>query len=314
MARKVIIDTDPGIDDAVALAMAMFDPRLEVVAVTAAAGNVSAEQATRNVQAVIDQLDPPRLPRIGAATEPEDGQRADAYDIFGPDGLGGANFPVAELHNLHSSDKVMYDAVRAAPGEVTILCLAPLTNLALALQRDPAWGSMIGELVIMGGAVTHPGNISPVSEFNIYCDPPSARRVFASRTTKTLIPLDVTEQLLFSYDLLNRLPAETTRVGKLLRKILPHTYRTHRQLLGTEGIWLHDPMALVAVLHPELFTCQDMAGDVEIRGELTSGMTVFDRRRRKKPADNMAVAVDVDVAAVEDEIFQMLLAAGRASK
>src|SRR5690348_10551268 len=104
MARKVILDVDPGIDDAVALCLALFDPRLDVIAVTATAGNVSAEQATRNVQTIVDHLDPPRFPRIGAATEPAEGLPADARHVHGPDGLGGANFPFAELHQRHPSE------------------------------------------------------------------------------------------------------------------------------------------------------------------------------------------------------------------
>src|SRR6185503_9138819 len=115
MPRKVIIDCDPGIDDAVAMTMALFDPRLEVVAVTAVAGNVSAEQATHNVQAIIEQLDPPRLPRIGAASPPEFDLPHKGHEIYGADGLGNANFPCAELLSQRSSDKVIADEIRATP-------------------------------------------------------------------------------------------------------------------------------------------------------------------------------------------------------
>lgn len=310
MARKVIIDTDPGIDDAVALTMALFDPRLDVLAVTAVAGNVGAEQATRNVLAVIDQLDPPRLPRCGAATEPEHGLPTDCKSIHGADGLGDAGFQVAELHQRHGSEKLMYDEVRAAPDEVTIVALGPLTNVAVALSRD---ATQVGEVVIMGGAVRSPGNVTATAEFNIYCDPGAARTVFRSATTKRLVPLDVTDQVVMTLDQFDQLPNESSRAGKLLRTILPYAFRSHRQQLGLEGILVHDAVAMVAVLHPELFTWELMSGDVEVSGELTTGATVFDRRARPETRANMEVAVDIDAAGVMDAILRSLNEAARQS-
>lgn len=307
MARKVILDVDPGIDDAVAMCLALFDPRLEVVAVTATAGSVSAEQATRNVQAIVEQLDPPRLPRLGVAREPDNGLPGDLQHLYGADGLGNAYFEVAELHHRHASDKVICDEVRAAPDAVTIIALGPLTNIARALSRDPELASMVGQLHIMGGALAT-GDVTPAAQFNIYCDPESARTVIRSPTTKTLIPLDITQQLVMTYDQLDELPDATTRIGRLLRKILPHAFRTHRMALGLEGIHLHDAVAMVAALHPELFEMKPMSGDVETAGHLTTGATVFDRRSTPQWRSNMEVAVDIDVAAVMDCILRGLSA------
>lgn len=312
MPRKVILDVDPGIDDAVALALALFDPRLEVIAVTAVAGNVSAEQATRNVQAIVEQLDPPRLPRIGAAVEPERAAPVDSRHLYGADGLGNSNFAVAELHQRHPSEKVIADEIRAAPDSVTVIALGPLTNIAAALRRDPTLAGQIGHLLIMGGAVAGAGNVTPAAEFNIYCDPHSAREVFRSRTTKTLIPLDVTQQVLFTFDLFDQLPDESTKAGRFLRKILPFAFRSHRQELGLEGIHLHDPVALIAATHPELFTTQRLSGDVEIQGELTMGATVFDRRHPPQWRPNMDVALELDAAGVTDAIIRGLAEAARA--
>jgi purine nucleosidase len=312
MARKVILDVDPGIDDAVAMCLALFDPRLEVVAVTAVAGNVPAEQATRNAQAIIEQLDPPRLPRLGAAVEPELAPIADARHIFGADGLGNAHFEVAELHHQHASEKVICDEIHAAPEEVTIIALGPLTNIARALRRDPELAGLLGQLIIMGGTLSGPGNVTPAAEFNMYCDPAAAQLVLHSLTTKTLIPLDIGSQVVFGYDFLEQLPDESTRVGRLLRKILPYAYRSYRQELALEGIHLHDAVAIVAATHPELFELEDMAGDVETRGELTLGATVFDRRRVIEWRRNMAVATQVDVPAVKDAILRGLQQASEA--
>ena len=312
MARKVILDVDPGIDDAVALCIALFDPRLEVVAVTAVGGNCAPEKATRNVQAIVEYLDPPRWPRLGAASPPDAGLPVDGRHLHGIDGLGGVQLDVAELHHPHPSEKVICDQIRAAPeGTVTIVALGPLTNVARAFRRDPELASLVGQVVMMGGAVSGPGNITPAAEFNIYCDPQSARAVFLSHSTKTLIPLDVTNRILLSYDLFNRLPAESTKVGRFLRQLLPPAFRGYRQQFGLEGIHVHDAVALIAVCHPELFTTEEMAGDVETLGELTIGSTVFDRRRVPAWRHNMEVALDMQPDPVVEAIIRGLSSAAR---
>jgi inosine-uridine nucleoside N-ribohydrolase len=313
MARKVILDVDPGIDDALAITLALFDPRLEVVAITAVAGNVSAEQATRNVQSIIEQLDPPRWPRIGAAVRPDRDPLVDSRHVYGADGLGNANFPVAELHHQHPSDKVIADEIRQAPEAVTLVALGPLTNIANMLRRDPALAEQIGQLVIMGGSVRGPGNVTPAAEFNMYCDPLAAREVFRSRTTKTLIPLDVTSQVVLTYDLLDSLPPESTAAGKFLRRVLPFSYRAHHQLFGLEGSHVHDAVALAAVTDPGLFETTRLGADVETQGELTMGATVFDRRQAPAWRPNMDVATSIDAAAVSAAIARGWARAGQAS-
>lgn len=306
MARKVILDVDPGIDDALALCLALSNPDLDVVAVTAVGGNVSPVQATRNVQAIIEQIDPPRWPRLGAASEPDNRLVVDRRSLFGSDGLGGTSFVVAERQHLLPSEKVICDQVRDAPHAVTIIALGPLTNIARAFVRDPELPALIGQIVVMGGTVSGPGNITPAAEFNVYCDPVSAQAVFRSPSTKTLIPLDVTNRLELSYDLFQRLPDESTRVGRLLRQILPAAFRGYRQQFGLEGIHVHDTVALMATLHPELFSTKAMAGDVETQGELTTGATVFDRRRAPAWRHNMEVAVDMQKEAVVEAILRDL--------
>ena len=314
MPRKVIIDTDPGIDDAVAVTLALFDPSLELLALTATGGNVFPNQATRNVQTIVEQLDPPRWPRIGAA--PEDNPLpADGRLLHGQNGLGNAEFPFAGLANIHPAEKVLCDEVRAAPEEVTVLCLGPLTNIARAMQRDAEFCSLVGRLVIAGSTINTPGRVSAVADFNFFCDPLSARRVIKSSATKTLIPLDVSSELTFNFDFLSQLPAETTRAGKFLRQVLPFAYRAQRQVLAQEHITLHDVAALVAVTNPELFETEMLSGDVETEGELTSGMVVFDRRKSsiREGRPNIDVALKADVTAMRDCVLRGLENAGKAS-
>lgn len=296
MARKVILDVDPGIDDAIAMCLALFQPQLEVVAVTAVGGNAGPAQVTRNVQSILAELDPPRWPRVGAASPPDNGLPVDGRYLFGENGMGGVELRLAELAHTRPAEKVICDEVRAAPESVTIIALGPLTNIARAFQRDPELPSLVGRLVIMGGTVAGPGNITPAAEFNIYCDPVAAQTVFRSRTTKTLIPLDVTNRAVLTYDLFHQLPAESTKIGRFLRQVLPPIFRGYRQQFGLEGIHVHDSIALMSVIYPELFTMQSMSGDVETMGELTTGATVFDRRRVPAAKHNMEVAIDMDVA------------------
>jgi purine nucleosidase len=305
MTRKVILDVDPGIDDAVAVCLALGDPSLEVVAVTATGGTVSPEQSTANVQAIVEQLDPSRWPRLGTASTDQI-LRADGRHLFGANGLCGAHFEVAKRHHQHSSVKVICDEVRSSPGEVTIVATGPLTNIALALQQQPDMANMIRHLIMIGGTIGGPGNVTAAAEFNIYCDAEAARSVFHSPVTKTLIPIDLSSRVVLSFDLLEKIPDGNSRAGELLRRILPGAFRVYRQQLGVEGIHLHDAVAIVAALEPDLFTTERMYGDVETDGTLTYGATVFDRRRNADSRPNMDVAVDMDTNAVMDHIVRRL--------
>jgi purine nucleosidase len=311
MARKVIIDCDPGIDDALALTLALFDPRLEVVAITAVAGIVPAERATMNVQAIVERLDPPRYPRLGIANAATDAPYVDARHLHGPEGLGAAELPVSKLARQHPAEKLISDELRAAPGDITIICLGPLSNIARALAREPDLVDHISRLVVRGGSVKCIGDATPCAEFNMYADPLSAHAVFKSLVTKSVIPLDVTDQVVWTLDLLDNLPAESSRAGKLLRPALPYYFRSHRQHLGLETVRLPDAVAIAAVLHPELFRTEELAGDVETAGDITAGVTVFDRRPQAARGANTEVALEVDVSAVTDCIVRGLAEAGR---
>ena len=312
MTRKIIIDCDPGIDDAVALCMALFDPRLDVLAITATAGSVSAAQATTNVNAIVGQLDPVRYPRIGKATAPEtvNSVPEDSY-MHGNDGLGGCSFEGSDRQHLPTSEKVIADFLRQHPNEITLVCLGPLTNLARLRQFDPAAISLIDKVVISGGAVERPGNASPIAEYNMYFDPVAANDVFQSATTKSLLPLDVTAAIKFGVELLEKLPSRETRAGDLLHKMLPFWFRMAHQHLGRELMPLYDATAMLAVVEPHLFTWKEMGGRVETKGEYTRGATVFDRRLRPEWHVNMEVAVEVDRDEAKELLLRSLLYAGQ---
>jgi inosine-uridine nucleoside N-ribohydrolase len=305
MAHKVVLLTDPGIDGAFAITLALFDADIDVLGLAAAAGNVNAEQATRNVQTVVEQLDPPRWPRFGAALPVE--YDTDGSRLHGPGGLGGAKFPCAQLHHKLASDKLLSDLVRQYPKEITIVALAPLTCLARAFDRDPELPVLVQRLVCLGGVWHEPGNASAVAEFHFYCDPQAARQVLRCGAPLMVLPLDVTRKLVFSPSDLLQLPNPESRASRFLRAIVPFGIGATSHLYGVEGFHLKDVLGVAAVALPGAISTRPMAVDVETRGELTRGMSVVDARpAAAKP--NVDLAVGVDVQAVRDYMARILRA------
>lgn len=307
MTRKVIIVADPGIDGACAIALALLDPALEVVGLVASAGNVSSEQATRNIHIIIEQIDTPRWPRLGAALPVSYG--VDGQKLHGPGGLGGLDFPCAQLHHPHPGDKLIADLIRLHPRELSILLLGPATMFLRALDRDPDLAPLVQRIVMVGGAWREPGDVSPVADFHFYCDPRAARYVLHSGIPVTLLPLDVTRKLLFSPSEILHLPASHTRTGLFLHRILTHGIGPTSSQLGVEGVYLQDVLGVAALTQSEALTTRSMLADVETRGELTLGMSVFDVRWGTTGKPNVELAVNVDLGAVRDYIQRTLSAA-----
>lgn len=311
MNRKIIIDCDPGIDDAVALCIALFDPRVDLLAITPTAGTVDADQATANVTAIVGHLDPPRFPRIGKAIAPESAPVASDLEFNGSCGLGEFDCDTFGRQHQTSCEKIISEMVHQYPDQITLVCLGPLTNLARLIRRDPVAVSLVDKVVISGGAVNQPGNATATAEHNMYFDPTSAAEAFASLTTKSLVPLDVTESVGFGVELIEKLPSKSTRAGAILHQMLPFYFRTFHRKLGRELIPLHDAMTLLAVCEPEIFSWKPMAGKVETSGELTRGQTIFDRRLRRQWPLNMEVATGVDPVEAEAAIVRSLRYCGQ---
>jgi inosine-uridine nucleoside N-ribohydrolase len=304
MARKIILVNDPGLDGAFAVAVALNDPQLEVLAIAATPGNVPAEQATRNVQTLVEQMDPPRWPRIGAA--PPITYDVDATTLHGPNGLGGVEFPCARLHHSHSSDKLIGDLARQNPKEITLLILGPATVLARALDRDPELVSLLQRVIIVGGTWHEPGDAGPLTEFHFLCDPAAARQVLRCGMPITLIPLDVSRKMVFSPGDLLQLQTAESRATSFLRKTVPPGISATAGLYGTEGFYLQDVLGIAAVGKAEALNTQPIFVDVETRGELTRGMSIFDTRWGTKAKPNVELATHVDTAAVRKYIAATL--------
>ena len=304
MSQKVILIVDPGIDTAFATALAFLEPELDVLALAATAGNISAEQATFNVHTIIGQLDPPRWPRIGAALPIA--YELDGTKLHGADGLGNAGFPAVSLHAPHHSDRLIVEMVKANPHEITIVNLGPMTMLARAISREPTLPELARRIVCVGGVWKDPGNVTAVAEFHVYLDPEATRLVLHCGGDITLIPLDVTRKLIFSPKDLLELPNPDSPTSQFLSKIIPFGIRASSNLYGIEGFHLKDVLGIIAVALPQALTVRPMYVDVELVGDLTRGMTLVDSRAQPANEANIRLAVDLDVPAVREYILQTL--------
>ena len=306
MPKKIVLDVDPGIVDAMVLCLAAFDPTVEIVALTSVGGNVPAEVSAKNLQALVEFLDPPRLPRLGTGAPPDEPIPFDYRHVHGNDGLGGTLLPVAELRSPHPAEKILCDAVRGDPDNVMILCLGPLTNIARAVTRDPQLPGMIRHIYIAGGALNGRGNISPCAEFNIYTDVEAAKTVLRLPCTKTLVPLDVTSPVLFTPRHLEQLSGSETKLGKLLLSMLLPALQTYRQCYGFEGIHIHDLITYMVAVHPAWATTKELPVQIETQGYLTRGMTVADQRPVPEFPPNIEVVTKIKTKNILQAVVQGL--------
>ena len=292
MPTKVILLADPGIDTSFAIAVALQDPQLDVLGLLATAGNVDADQATQNCLILIDRLDPPKWPRIGAALPVK--YDMDGTTLHGPGGLGGLRFPTVALHSPTTSDKLLVELAREHPKEAALIVLGPLTTVAVALERHPELAHLLDRIVCVGGVWREHGNSGPVSEFHFALDPSAARAVFNARIPVTVVPLDVTRRLILSpTDLLSH-PHPDSRVCQFLQQIVPFGIRATANAFGIEGFHLKDVLGVAAVSQPRAFSTRSVYADVETKGDLTRGMLVVDTRPNPSERPNIDLAIDVD--------------------
>lgn len=310
MSRKILIDCDPGIDDAIAVCFALFHTEIELVGLTACEGTVAARQVNRNMESVIHLLDPPKRPRLGLASPCAGAPVDTGQNLDGSDGLANLSLDI-ELQHSASAEKVMAEAIRNHPHDVTLLCLGPLTNVASLLQHHPHLEGSINRIVIVGGSVKGIGNVTPCAEFNMYFDPVAAQRVLKSATTKSLVPLDVSSEVRFDLSFLDKLPITSSRAGHFLRQSLPTLFRSFRQHHAMEEIFLRGLVGLMACVHPNFFHWDEMACDIETNNGLTRGMTIFDRRFPCEWKKNIEVATRVENHLVVDAIVSGLRWAGQ---
>jgi purine nucleosidase len=268
--KKVVIDCDVGVDDALALILAFHSPELDVRAVTGVNGNVPLEQVFENIQKVLSLIQPKDKPLIAkGADRPLKGKTIYAHSVHGEDGLGGAKIDREEGKQWWQfyagpADELITKMARQYRDEITLIAIGPLTNLALAIQKDPEGMRKLKEVVIMGGAVRTGGNITPYAEFNIFSDPLAAKMVFESGIPITLVPLDVTHQVVLTPQVIEeRLKLIHNPFSQFVIEAIGYDLTAHRFLRGPELIYLHDPLAVGVVIDPDLVTKERLSVDIE---------------------------------------------------
>lgn len=341
MARPFILDVDSGIDDSLAILYAAASAELgeiDLRAVTCVSGNVDATQVAENTRAVLELVGRTDVEVAIGREVPLIRPLETTPETHGPRGLGYAELPppAVEVSARHAVD-LLLDEARRAPGEITLVTLGPVTNLAIALLREPALPSLLRRWVLMGGAFRVPGNTTPTTEWNIHCDPDAAKIAFAAwaaaraRDPRVALPvalgLDVTERVRFLPDHMvalahrarsqpdERLAAadapETRSVAsnpvvRFVADALRFYMEFHARYDGFYGAFIHDPLAVAAAIDPSLIRTEDVTVDVETSGAISSGQTIADWRHLWNRPPNVAVAVDADVPTFLDRLVQRI--------
>lgn len=296
--RRILLDCDPGLDDALALLLAHGDRNLELVAVTTVGGNVALENTTRNALQLREYLGFLEVPVAAGAAQPLIKVAETAEHVHGIEGLGNVSLPPARLaaSETHAVDLII-ETLEASPGQIHLVATGPLTNIALAIQREPRVVEWAASFVIMGGSYTR-GNVTPAAEFNIYADPDAAALVFAAGWEVVMIGLDLTLQAVVNADIEKRM-LELGPLGADLIQPLA-TYWTNPNDNEWDGQALHDVCAVAYLGRPDLFVSQPAHVEVETRGEFTSGMTIVDFGRDDA---NALVPRRLDVAGFWDYVL-----------
>ena len=278
MPRKIITDTDPGQDDAVAILLALGSPELEVLGITAVAGNVPLALTQKNCRIICELAGRPDIPVYSGAIRPLVRELVTAENVHGKTGLNGPKLPdpTMPLQDKYAVDFIV-ETLMAEPEKTVTLCvLGPLTNIALAMIREPKIIPRIAEIVLMGGGCFEGGNVTPAAEFNIYVDPHAAKNVFAAGVPITMFPLDVTHKALTTHKRVDQFRAMGTKAGTATAELLDFFERFDEAKYGTDGGPLHDPNVIAWLLKPELYTGRHINVEIETASELTMGMTVAD--------------------------------------
>jgi purine nucleosidase len=291
--KRIIIDTDPGVDDALAFLLALASPEIQLEALTTTQGNVTLEKATRNALSVLELARASHIPVASGSAVPLVQPLRASDHVHGESGLGNARLPNPQAQPVptHAVDYLI-DRVLAEPGEIRIFPIGPLTNIAMAIRKEPRFARAVKELVIMGGAVLEHGNITPQAEFNIYVDPHAAHIVFHSGIPITLIPLDVTHKCLLLQQHVDRLMLISSPISRFIRDVI-EVYIKFSADIGHAGCALHDPLTLATVIAPELLTMKEYFVDVDISGGVSMGKTFADILNVTKKPANMKIAMNV---------------------
>ncbi len=297
--KHVIIDTDAGVDDALAIIFALRSPELRVEAITTVAGNVEVKKCTRNCLLILELLSPRYIPIVAQGAErPVRRKLVTAPEVHGEDGLGNVTptYPPPRMKpTKENASEVILELLKKFQGKLTIITLGPLTNLAHVLQQEANALRQAKEIIAMGGAFRVPGNTGPVAEFNMFVDPDAARMVLDAKLPLTLIPLDVTEQVVLERrQTLAFQQKRHSKIGDFIAKFTRLYMEYHRRTEGFHGGYLHDPLTVAVAIKQGLARYRNLHVEIECDSELTRGMTVAEMRPgRESRKANVRVAIGV---------------------
>ncbi len=305
MKQKIIIDTDPGQDDAVAILLALGSPELDVLGITAVAGNVPLALTEKNVRKVCELAGRPDVKVYAGADRPLLRELVTAEYVHGKTGLDGPDLPepTMPLQPQHAVDFLIETVMAHEAGTITLVPVGPLTNIATAMIREPHFAARLKQIVLMGGGFFEGGNVTPAAEFNIYVDPHAAERVFGSGAPIVMMPLDVTHKALTKRARVEKFRALGTRVGDATAALLDFFERFDERKYGTDGGPLHDPCTVAWLLKPELFSGRDCNVEIVTDSDITLGMTVVDWWGVTGKPANALVMRDIDA----DGFFDLLV-------
>ncbi|WP_202903158.1 nucleoside hydrolase [Paenibacillus gorillae] len=294
MNKKVILDVDTGVDDALGILLAIQSGKLDILGITTVNGNVSLEQATLNTCKVLQLAGAEHIPVVQGADKPLLRSSYFEHRVHGKDGLGGAlkDMPVhKQAENGHAVD-FLIEQIQKHPGEVTLVMTAPLTNLALAVMKAPELVHQVKEVIVMGGVVQGFGNVTPTAEYNIYVDPEAAKLVFkAGFNSLTLVGLDITRKALLTEAHIDSMG--DSPLASYVRESTADYMQRYYERNGVRACAMHDPLAVAVALNPELVGTKHYYVDVETRSELCDGQTVCDFQNRLLQQPNVHVGLDV---------------------
>ncbi len=291
----IILDTDPGIDDALALLLALASPEVKIEAVTTVSGNVAVEQTTRNALALLTLAGRTDIPVARGCRYPLVRTPLDAAYVHGQNGLGEAVLPEPTIQPVaqHAVDLIIKQVLQN-PGEITLVTLGPVTNIALALRREPRIAQAVREVVMMGGALQVPGNTTPSAEFNVLADPHAAHIVFHAGWPIRLVSLDTTMQTPLARAQVETFAQEGGAVKTFIKQMLAYYFDVFAPQYGNSEFHMHDPLCLGAAFQPDLITWEPTYVDVELNGTLTLGETVAFFNRPETLAPNIQASIGVD--------------------
>jgi purine nucleosidase len=294
MAKRILIDTDPGIDDSLAILLALASPEISLEGLSVVHGNCSLEQATKNGLAILDLAGASHIPLAAGCELPLVQPSLLAPETHGNTGLGYAKLPEPRSRPVvqHGCD-FLIEKIMTNPGEITLVAVGPLTNVALAIRKEPGVAKALKELIIMGGAIRHEGNTTALAEFNTYVDPHAAHIVFHAGIPTTLVPLDVTYQCVLTANDVERLLKIESPIPQFIRDATNFYMEYHADFQGIKGCVINDPLALALTIAPELCDYQELPVDVDISGGVSMGKTLADFFNYDKKPANIRVALGV---------------------